>query len=198
MSAAPPVSVRSRPAPRAEPPYDDEMPGPAAPGAVAGGHVQGALALALEAAPGPRTPVTSPLRLVPPLVAEPPASRPARPETEEGPERTPRSELPHPGPWAARLAVALLEVLAGERPASQVMRHVSAGIYADLTRTPRRRRASAGRAKALQVHTVRVCEPDDGVAEVSAVLSRGGRRRAVALRLEGQHGRWRCTALQVG
>jgi hypothetical protein len=38
----------------------------------------------------------------------------------------------------------------------------------------------------------------DGVAEVSAVARRGGRAHAVAARLEGIDGRWRCTALQIG
>ena len=38
----------------------------------------------------------------------------------------------------------------------------------------------------------------DGVAEVSAVAHRGGRAHAVAARLEGIDGRWRCTALQIG
>jgi hypothetical protein len=45
---------------------------------------------------------------------------------------------------------------------------------------------------------VHVCEPVDGVAEVSAVARRAGRAHAVAARLEGIDGRWRCTALQIG
>jgi hypothetical protein len=42
-----------------------------------------------------------------------------------------------------------------------------------------------------------VCEIDDGVAEVTAVIRRGARTLAVALRLEGIDGRWMCTALQM-
>jgi hypothetical protein len=45
---------------------------------------------------------------------------------------------------------------------------------------------------------VRVCEPVDGVAEISAVARRSGRAHAVAARLEGLDGRWRCTAVQIG
>ena len=48
------------------------------------------------------------------------------------------------------------------------------------------------------VTSVRVGEPVDGVAEVSAVARRAGKAHAVAARLEGIDGRWRCTALQVG
>jgi hypothetical protein len=45
---------------------------------------------------------------------------------------------------------------------------------------------------------VHVCEPVDGVAEVPVVARRAGRAHAVAARLEGLDGRWRCTALQIG
>jgi hypothetical protein len=50
----------------------------------------------------------------------------------------------------------------------------------------------------LVLGRVHVCEPVDGVAEVSAVAHRSGRAHAVAARLEGIDGRWRCTALQIG
>jgi hypothetical protein len=45
---------------------------------------------------------------------------------------------------------------------------------------------------------VHVSEPADGVAEACAVVDTGPRRRAIALRLEGLDGRWRCTQLQFG
>jgi hypothetical protein len=45
---------------------------------------------------------------------------------------------------------------------------------------------------------VRLCEPADEVAELSAVIQTGRRCRAVALRLEGTNGRWRCVRLQIG
>ena len=41
-------------------------------------------------------------------------------------------------------------------------------------------------------------EPVDGVAEVAALVRRGARSTAVALRLEGLDGRWQCTALELG
>jgi hypothetical protein len=55
----------------------------------------------------------------------------------------------------------------------------------------------AAPARAL-VRSVHVSEPADGVAEVSALVRRGVRCTAVALRLEGMDGRWQCTALEVG
>jgi hypothetical protein len=48
------------------------------------------------------------------------------------------------------------------------------------------------------LRSIRVCEPADGVAEVSAVVQIGPRFRAMAARLEGLDGRWRCVRLQLG
>jgi hypothetical protein len=48
------------------------------------------------------------------------------------------------------------------------------------------------------VVSVRVCELGPAVAEACAVVATGARSRAVAVRLEGIDGRWRCTALEIG
>jgi hypothetical protein len=48
------------------------------------------------------------------------------------------------------------------------------------------------------VRSLHVSEPADGVAEVCALVRRGGRSTAVALRLEGMDGRWKCTAIELG
>ena len=200
--------------PRWEPPYDDEISDPDGPvpvealGAIAARGVALTLPVELAATRAAQAPPS--LQLVAPApdtveaAGTPRRGRvPALPrqglaEDDDLP-RTPRSELPDPRPWAARLVQVLVEVLAAERPASQVMRHVSLAVYGDLVATPRRATAGRGRpAAAPQVTSVRVSEPDDGVAEVSAVVRRHGRYRAVAFRLEGLGGRWRCTALQVG
>jgi hypothetical protein len=42
-----------------------------------------------------------------------------------------------------------------------------------------------------------VCQPSVGIAEVSVVVDDGRRARALAMRLEGADGRWRCTELVV-
>ena len=41
-----------------------------------------------------------------------------------------------------------------------------------------------------RIRRVHVCEPGDGIAEISAVVLLEGRVRALALRLEGTDGRW--------
>jgi hypothetical protein len=180
------TSVRLLPVPACDPPYEDPDPrlGVSGPG-----DVQGTLALAfvlpgdLPAVPEP------PARLR--LVADDPERRP-----------TPRSDLPDPLPWAARLAQAVVEVLAGDRPCAQLLRWTTESVHAQLKlRAGRAARAGAtvrlGSARP-GIRSVRLCEPADGIAEVCAVVAHQGRCRALALRLEGADGRWLCTALQVG
>ena len=120
-----------------------------------------------------------------------------------GPQSTARADLPEPGPWAAQIAQALVEVMSGLRPAAQVVRWTTPQVYAVLARRgalAARRRASGSRTgtqRAL-VRSVHVCEPADGVAECGVVVTEGERVRAMAVRLSGQDGRWRGEALQIG
>ena len=90
-----------------------------------------------------------------------------------------------------------LEALAGRRPLTQLQPLTTLGVYAALTGGRRPAWCAEGTAPVI-VGRVQVCEPVDGVAEISAVARRAGRAHAVAARLEGVDGRWRCTALQVG
>jgi hypothetical protein len=113
-----------------------------------------------------------------------------------------RAELPDPGPWTAQLVQAVLEVLARERPRQQLVRWLSPEVYAELSAHvaagPARPGAgpSGGRARRT-VSSLHLCEPADGVVEASAVVLGGTRARAMAVRLEGWDGRWRCTRLAL-
>lgn len=118
------------------------------------------------------------------------------------PQQTPRVALPDPRSWSGRFVQALVEVLAGDRPAAQLLRWTDHRVYNDVLNRVRAlgpsgsaQRGDRGRAMVRSVH---VCEPRDGVAEVAVHVNHGGRSRAVAVRLEGLDGRWRCTALQLG
>lgn len=133
------------------------------------------------------------------LPAVPPATRHLRlvtPATREA------SDLPAPGPWVARLAPAILEVAAGERPPGQLMRWVSREHYVTLCR----RHAAAlhhpvGKDRPPQcrkVRSVRICPIAPGIVEASAVIQGATRARAVALRLEAVRGRWLATAVELG
>jgi hypothetical protein len=147
-------------------------------------------------------------RLLLPGVAVP--RPPHRPGPRPRPESPPEGFLPGFGPtWSSRVALPdaatagrrvltlTLEALAGRRPLSQVQPLTTPGVYAALSSGRRPRWCTSGTAPLL-VGPVHVCEPVDGVAEVSAVARRSGRAHAVAARLEGLDGRWRCTALQIG
>ena len=121
-----------------------------------------------------------------------------------GPQRTVSADLPEPAAWSARITHAMLEVMTGIRPAPQVLRWTSPEVYAVLARRNAlvARRVAEGRAPRtrprISVLRVRVCEPADGVAEAAVVVRDGSRVRAVAIRLVGQDGKWRVSALQIG
>jgi hypothetical protein len=172
---ATPLRVEAFRAPDPEAPYDDGSPPPL---------VHGALALA------PWVPPDAPpaLRLVP----EP------EPDIEDDGAfdavRTPREELEDPAPRATMLARALLEALAGDRPLGQLMRWTTPEVIAQLEPLVA---ARGPRPWAATVRKVLVSEPVPGVAEVTAVVQRGIRAGAMALRLEGLDGRWLVTALQL-
>ena len=110
--------------------------------------------------------------------------------------------LPAPAPWVARLAPAILEVAAGERPPGQLSRWVTADIRETLARRgAAARRHPAGkdlRPQCRRVRSVRVTSPTPGVIEASAVVIGSSRARAVALRLEAIRGRWLATAVEFG
>lgn len=113
-----------------------------------------------------------------------------------GPQPTPRAQLPAPRPWAASLLQAVTEVLAGHRPATQLQGRVSEAVRRDVTRAARTHRTPN-----VRVSSVHVDEPADGVVEVCAVVrwqhgSDPRRAGALAARLEGIDGRWRCTVLR--
>jgi hypothetical protein len=188
------------------------MTAPAAP-AVPTGEPPAAAPLRLVVVRTPQPPLDderTPLRLVLPGVACPrPPHRPGprpRPssgagararETDFGPTWSTRADLPDVREAGRLLITTALEALAGRRPMAQVQPMTSFGVFTALVNGRRPAWCTGGGAP-LVVGAVHVCEPVDGVAEVTAVAHRSGRAHAVAARLEGLDGRWRCTALQVG
>jgi hypothetical protein len=120
--------------------------------------------------------------------------------TEPPPVPVVARDRPGIAPWAARLAQAVLEVEAAERPVMQLGRWVAPEIYRRLDRRQQLQARQLGPRRARprcpeQVRSVHVCQPTPDVAEVSVVTSGGERCRALALRLEHRRGRWLCTAL---
>jgi hypothetical protein len=114
-------------------------------------------------------------------------------ESDVGVQRTGTGLLPPAARTGPVFARALIEVLSGRRPMAQLRVHCAPDIYAGLTQRP-----SAGALALPHLLSVRVCEPADGVAEVSAAFRRADRVRAMAFRIQGVDGRWRITALELG
>jgi hypothetical protein len=165
------LTVTVRPAPRREPPFDDE------------------LASAVRRAIGP---------LDQPLPFE--RARPrglylvphARPITRIG--------RPDAAQWGRRLLIGLIETAGGKRPLPQLAAllspGVAAGVAADFERAAALRKPHW--THTATIRSVRASEPADGVAELCASLQSGRRVRAVAMRLELRADRWRCTRLVLG
>lgn len=116
-----------------------------------------------------------------------------------GPQATSRPELPDPEAWARRMVQAIMESLQGVRQPSQLVRWVTPEIQASITRrcAAVRRHGTPPRRPTF-IRYVDVCEPADGVAEISAVVQTESRVRALALRMNGVDGRWLITELMVG
>ena len=114
---------------------------------------------------------------------------------------TGRCGLPDPDAWSRRLLTTMFEVVAGRRPVRQLSALASASVCAGFEsaalRDSRLKRIATG-AKAPKVRSVHVCEPADGVAELAITVAVRNRVHAVAMRLEGLDGRWRCVKLEVG
>jgi hypothetical protein len=187
------LHVTARPVIDVNPPYDDRD------SALDDGLTEGALALALPPRPlpqqpGPPPPARPALELVPVPARTAPMSDLQVAELFDI-VRTPRIELPAPGPRAAVLVRAILEALSGRRSLSQLVRWVSTEVYDELEVNVA---PVATRTWAYVTRRLVVTEPADGVAEVAAVVQRGPRASALALRLEGLDGRWVVTALQLG
>ena len=158
--------------------------GPAAPMA----SVQGSLALDLDLPPAPAAVPAPDLRLLAP-----------RPSTV--PATTAEPDPVHV--WATQFAQALAEVAVGVRPATQLLRATSADVYRDLERRYQLLTAQGTRVRSVrharpQVRSVHVARTHVYAAEISVVVQRGERCRAIAIRAERREGRWQATDVQFG
>jgi len=106
--------------------------------------------------------------------------------------------LPAPGRFARRFVIAVIETATGRRPAAQLRDHTSPGVHTGLVRDAGRIGRLGTAARPATLHSLHLAEPADGVVEVAAVILVADRFRALAFRLEGLDGRWRCVRLQIG
>lgn len=122
----------------------------------------------------------------------PPAALSETPSETQGLETT----------FVQALAVAFFEVIEGRRALSTLTRTLSFQAMRELGLLTKLRRDQlmVTRTRPRVVHgsgAVRIDRPQTDIAEVAAVVEVGARARAVAMRLEWQHGRWRVCELAV-
>jgi len=111
----------------------------------------------------------------------------------------PRPGLPNAQEWSAKLALAIIQALTGQRPISQLSRWVVDEVLAAITMYQRRSLRTRGRiAMSAALRSIRVQHPDPEVAEVAGHVVIGKRSAAMAFRLEALGDRWLCTALELG
>ena len=106
--------------------------------------------------------------------------------------------------WVHRFVQATVEIVAGDRPVSQLLRWTSGPVYADLHRRallvgragghrPGAQRVQPVRPQVVSVHA---CFVSPAIAEASARIRYGARSRALAMRFERRGDRWLCTAME--
>jgi len=107
--------------------------------------------------------------------------------------------------WVWSLVQACVEIVLGERPATQVIRWTTQEVQNDLVararilaRTSVHRHGTMRAPVRPQVHRVRVSFITEAVVEFTVTVRYGARVRAIAGRLDAQADRWVCTALQFG
>lgn len=109
--------------------------------------------------------------------------------------------------WAMTFAQACVEVVLGDRPASQLVRWTTPEIHQEIAyragvvaRAGVHAASGPGRRPVVraQVQNVRTCFVSDDKVELAVRVKHGERSRAIAGRLEVIGGRWQCTALEFG
>lgn len=107
--------------------------------------------------------------------------------------------------WAHRYAQAVVEIVNGDRPVSQVLRWTTPEVYANLTRRAvlvaragghRPGEGRRGQVTRSQVIGVRTCFVTPRKVEVSIHVRHGERSRAIAACFELIRDRWQCSALE--
>ena len=137
---------------------------------------------------------------------DPPATSPTRPgdTAEVVPIEAALKRQLHA--WARRYAQAVVEIVNGDRPASQLVRWTAPAVFDELNRRAQLvaragvHQAGLGRGRRPvvrpTVQNVHACFISTSIAEVSVHVRHGARSRAIAARFEHHEGRWLCTALE--
>jgi hypothetical protein len=118
---------------------------------------------------------------------------------EFGPELPKTPPLENPEAYISNMATALSEVIWGLRPVDQLASVLNEQVYETLRqRSLTRAQARLGQSSRRVIQPTGVLKvihdsPTENVIESVVLLSNRQRSRALAIRLEGQHGSWRAT-----
>jgi hypothetical protein len=104
-----------------------------------------------------------------------------------------RRNLPAPALVLRSVAMALLEIESGCRSAEQLERRCHPELWERVNQ--RLRRSGGAFVTGRSLVRVHCQEHDPGLADGVAVVRRGGRVSAVAMRLDARDGRWTVTDL---
>lgn len=135
---------------------------------------------------------------------DPPRPQVERPGTGADVVRIDRGVRRDAEAWSCRFVQAAVEIVGGDRPATQLVRWATSEVYADLVRRAQLVALAgghqAGQARVQPVRPkvigVRTCFVAPGVLEAGLHVRYGHRSRAVAARFERRQERWLCTALE--
>jgi hypothetical protein len=112
-------------------------------------------------------------------------------EPDFAPEPTSTQDLPELREWCNNFARNVLEIYAGRRTPSQLIKAFHHRIFNELL-------SNSGSEKELgHIRKLHIDEPLDGVCEATVTVRFGDRLRALTFRFEGVDGRWLCTALSL-
>ncbi len=107
------------------------------------------------------------------------------------PEPTSASELPEITAFASKFAQSVLEIWAGKRPASQLIKWCDSTVYQEL-QTAIGYQKEVGKFRNIYIH-----EPLDGLCESTVTVRFKDRLRSMTLRFEGVDHKWVCTNLEL-
>lgn len=108
--------------------------------------------------------------------------------------------LPDPKLWSRAVAAALVEVLLGKRPASQLQRWVAPEIFTALERRVELNRRLEGdppRSLPPKVLSSRICVVSASVVETTHSILTAVKTVAVCVRLEARRNQWVVTAVEM-
>jgi len=107
------------------------------------------------------------------------------------PEPTSAQDLPELGEWCTRFAQNVLEVFAGRRQSTQLIKQFHHRIFSELIKK------SGSERVVGKIRKLHLSEPLDGICETTVTVRFGDRLRALTFRFEGVDNRWLCTALSL-